>query len=131
MAARLRYLLRQGDTAGAKKQLDKLAQVAPNSAEYNASRVELGLNTDAGRQEATAGAPAGDDRTRAGKRWRLTKKPFNGAPPDGDYAVEYWSTVAKIPARRDEALKHLQSLNQQKPRKHRFADHAGEYAAGG
>ena len=114
MAARLRYLLRQGDTAGAKKQLDKLAQVAPNSAEYNASRVEIGLNTDAGRQElqqARLQATTGH----VPEALAAYEKAFNGAPPDGDYAVEYWSTVAKIPARRDEALKHLQSLNQQNP----------------
>lgn len=49
LAARLRYMLRQGDTAGAQQQLKKLGQVAPDSAEYNASRAEIGLNTDAGR----------------------------------------------------------------------------------
>jgi len=114
MAARLRYLLRQGDTAGAQQQLEKMAKVAPNSMEYNASRIELGLNTDAGRQElqqARLQATTGH----VPEALAAYEKAFNGAPPDGDYAIEYWSTVAKIPARRDEALKHLQSLNVQNP----------------
>ncbi len=36
-------------------------------------------------------------------------KLFNGAPPEGDIAVEYWSTVAKIPARRGEAINQLKT----------------------
>ena len=114
LAARLRYLLRQGDTAGAQKQLQKLAQVAPNSTEYNTARVEIGLNTDAGRQslqQARLLATTGH----VPEALADYEKAFNGPPPDGDYAVEYWTAVAKIPARRDEALKHLQTLNKQNP----------------
>ena len=114
LAARLRYLLRQGDTAGAQKQLQKLAQVAPNSTEYNASRIEIGLNTDAGRQalqQARLLATTGH----VPEALADYEKAFNGPPPDGDYAVEYWTAVAKIPARRDEAVKHLQTLNKQNP----------------
>lgn len=73
LAARLRYMLRQGDTAGAQQQLKKLAQVAPNSAEYNASRAEIGLNTDAGASGATAGAPARHHRSRAGSAGGIRK----------------------------------------------------------
>ena len=114
LAARMRYLLRQGDSAGAQKQLDKLAQVAPNSTEYNAARIEVGLNSSAGRQalqEARLQATTGH----AQEALTAYEKAFNGPPPDGDYAVEYWTTVAKIAGRRDEALKHLQALNRQTP----------------
>ena len=114
LAARMRYLLRQGDTAGAQKQLDKLAQVAPKSAEYNASRIEIGLNSSAGRQalqEARLQAATGH----VPEALAAYEKAFNGPPPDGDYAVEYWTAVAKIPERRGEALKHLQTLNRQTP----------------
>ncbi|RLW76288.1 tetratricopeptide repeat protein, partial [Escherichia coli] len=40
---------------------------------------------------------------------------FNGAPPEGDIAVEYWSTVAKIPARRGEAINQLKRINADAP----------------
>lgn len=114
LAARLRYMLRQGDTAGAQAQLKKLAQVAPNSTEYNASRAEIGLNTDAGRQslqQARLLATTGH----VPEALAEYEKAFNGPPPDGDYAVEYWTAVAKLPARHNEALKQLQSLNQKNP----------------
>ncbi|MEZ2585410.1 cellulose synthase complex outer membrane protein BcsC [Kluyvera intermedia] len=114
LAARMRYLLRQGDSAGAQKQLDKLAQVAPNSAEYNAARIEVGLNSSAGRQalqEARLQAATGH----AQEALSAYEKAFNGPPPDGDYAVEYWTTVAKVAGRREEALTHLQALNRQAP----------------
>ncbi len=42
-------------------------------------------------------------------------KLFNGAPPEGDIAVEYWSTVAKIPARRGEAINQLKRINADTP----------------
>lgn len=42
-------------------------------------------------------------------------KLFNGAPPEGDIAVEYWSTVAKIPARRGEAINQLKRINADAP----------------
>ncbi len=44
-------------------------------------------------------------------------KLFNGAPPEGDIAVEYWSTVAKIPARRGEAINQLKRINADAPGK--------------
>ncbi len=35
--------------------------------------------------------------------------------PEGDIAVEYWSTVAKIPARRGEAINQLKRINADAP----------------
>ena len=51
VAARMRYLLRQGDTAGAKQQLERLAKLAPESPELKASRDEMKSSTGDGRQE--------------------------------------------------------------------------------
>ncbi len=40
---------------------------------------------------------------------------FNGSPPDGDLAAEYWVLVAKIPARHNEAITQLSALNTSSP----------------
>ena len=45
VAARMRYLLRQGDTAGAQKQLERLAKLAPDSTELKTSRNEMDIST--------------------------------------------------------------------------------------
>ncbi|MGL5699458.1 MAG: cellulose synthase complex outer membrane protein BcsC [Kluyvera sp.] len=114
LAARLRYLLRQNNTAGAQKQLDKLAKVAPDSTEYKSARVEMGLNGSAGRQalqQARLQATTGH----VPEAVANFEKAFDGTPPDGDLAAEYWSTVARIPAREAEAFRHLQELNKQNP----------------
>lgn len=114
LAARLRYMLRQGDTAGAQKQLERLKTLAPNSTEYNASRTELLLNSAEGRQalqQARLLATTGH----ADEAIAAYEKAFNGPPPDGDYAVEYWTTALKIPARHNNALARLQALNKQMP----------------
>ena len=50
VAARMRYLLRQGDTAGAKQQLERLAKLAPESPELKASRDEMKSSTGRGRE---------------------------------------------------------------------------------
>lgn len=114
LAARLRYMLRQGDTAGAQKQLERLKTLAPDSPEYTASQSELALSSVQGRQTlqqarllATTGHP--DEAIAA------YEKAFNGPPPDGDYAVEYWTTVMKLPARHNDALARLQALNKRSP----------------
>lgn len=114
LAARLRYMLRQGDTAGAQKQLARIKELAPHSAEYNASRTELLLNSAEGRQalqQARLLATTGH----ADEAIAAYEKAFNGPPPDGDYAVEYWTTALKIPARHNDALTRLQALNARTP----------------
>lgn len=50
ISARMRYLLRQGDTDGAKKQLDRLSKLAPDSTALKSSRSEMNLSTGDGRQ---------------------------------------------------------------------------------
>ncbi|ENU2841750.1 tetratricopeptide repeat protein, partial [Escherichia coli] len=99
VAARFRSLLRQGDIDGAQKQLDRLSQLAPSSNAYKSSRTTMLLSTPEGRQalqEARLLATTGH----AEEAVASYNKLFNGALPEGDIAVEYWSTVAKIPARR-------------------------------
>ena len=41
IAARFRYLLRQGDNDGAQKQLDRLSQLAPGSNAYKSSQTTM------------------------------------------------------------------------------------------
>lgn len=62
VAARMRYLLRRGDTAGAKQQLERLAKLAPESPELKASRDEMKSSTGDGRRGAAAGSSAGRGR---------------------------------------------------------------------
>lgn len=114
VAARFRSLLRQGDIDGAQKQLDRLSQLAPSSNAYKLSRTTMLLSTPDGRQalqQARLQATTGH----AEEAVASYNKLFNGAPPEGDIAVEYWSTVAKIPARRGEAINQLKRINADAP----------------
>ena len=106
VAARFRYLLRQGDNDGAQKQLDRLSQLAPSSSAYQSSRTTMMLSTPEGRQslqEARLQATTGHTEEAIAAYDAL----FKGHPPQGDLAVEYWTTVAKSPARRNEAINQL------------------------
>lgn len=114
IAARFRYLLRQGDIAGAQKQLDRLSQLAPSSTAYKSSRTTMLLSTPEGRQslqearlQATTGHPE--------EAIAAYDKLFKGNPPEGELAVEYWTTVAKLPARRNEAINQLKKINASNP----------------
>lgn len=114
MAARFRYLLRQGDTAGAQKELDRLKTMAPTSEAYKSSRSSMSLSSPDGRQAlqqarllATTGHTA--------EGIAAYDKLFAGSPPDGDIATEYWTLVAKVPARRNEAINQLKSINASRP----------------
>ena len=49
------------------------------------------------------------------KLWRVTTNCWTDYAPEGDIAVEYWSTVAKIPARRGEAINQLKRINADTP----------------
>lgn len=114
IAARFRYMLRQGDNDGAQKQLDRLAEIAPNSAAYKSSRTTQLLATPDGRQalqEARLQATTGH----AEEAIAAYDKLFKGAPPEGELEVEYWSTVAKVPARRGQAINQLKAINARSP----------------
>ncbi|EBD9209251.1 cellulose biosynthesis protein BcsC, partial [Salmonella enterica] len=114
IAARFRYLLRQGDSDGAQKLLDRLAQLAPESTAYQSSRTAMLLSTPQGRQslqEARLLATTGHTEQAIASYDKL----FKGYPPEGELAVEYWTTVAKLPARRHEAINQLQKINAVSP----------------
>ena len=114
IAARLRYLLRQGDTAGAQKQLDRLTQLAPDSDAMKASRTAMQLSTTEGRQalqQARLLATTGHEQEALAAYEAL----FKGKPPENELAAEYWSLVGRVPARRDQAISQLQTLSERLP----------------
>ena len=114
VAARMRYLLRQGDSAGAQKQLDRLKQLAPDSSAYKASVTTMALSSAEGRQalqQARLQATTGHTQEAIAAYDAL----FKGNPPEGDIAAEYWLLVAKVPARHNEAVSRLQALNSRNP----------------
>ena len=114
IAARMRYLLRQGDAAGAQKELERLTKLAPDSPELKASRNEMKSNTGEGRQalqQARLLGVAGkvDDAIAA------YEKLYGGVPDDVDVAIEYWTLVARLPARHSEGVSQLKQLNASAP----------------
>ncbi|MCL5498686.1 cellulose synthase complex outer membrane protein BcsC [Escherichia coli] len=114
IAARLRYLLRQGDNAGAQKQMERLNSLAPNASATKASRITMALSTPQGRQalqEARLQAATGHPQEAVA----AYEKMFDGSVPVGDLAAEYWVQVAKVPARHNEAITQLKALNASNP----------------
>lgn len=114
VAAKMRYELRRGDSSAAKKDLERLAQLSPGSDLYYQAVNSMALASSAGRQqlqEARLLAAAG----KTSEAIAAYKKLFNGHPPQGDMAVEYWSVVSSEPAQRNQAIKALSALNQQYP----------------
>ncbi|WP_407213313.1 cellulose synthase complex outer membrane protein BcsC [Enterobacter hormaechei] len=114
IAARFRYLLRQGDTAGAQKELDRLKGMAPDSSAYQSSRTTMLLSTPDGRQalqQARLLATTGHTQEAIAAHDKL----FDGKPPSGDIATEYWNVVAKEPARRNQAINQLKKINASSP----------------
>ena len=114
IAARFRYLLRQGDNAGAQKELDRLKGIAPGSSAYQSSRNTMLLSTPDGRQQlqqARLLATTGHTQEAIAAYDKL----FDGNPPGGDVATEYWNVVAKDPARRGAAINQLKKINSSSP----------------
>ncbi len=114
LAARTRYLLRQGDTAGAQKQLDLLAKLAPESSALQATRNEMKISTGSGRQALQQARLLGV----AGKVDEAVaayEKLFGGVPTDTEAAIEYWTLVARLPARHSEGVSQLKKLNATTP----------------
>lgn len=114
VAARMRYLIRQGDTAGAQKQLERLAKLAPDSTELKTSRNEMDISTGDGRQELQQARLLGV----AGKvdeAIAAYEKLFNGVPSDENAAIEYWTLVARLPSRHNEGVNQLKKLNASSP----------------
>ncbi|AFJ45286.1 cellulose synthase complex outer membrane protein BcsC [Shimwellia blattae] len=109
MAARLRYLLRHGDTAGASKLMAQIGKTAPDSQAYRQAQTSVALSSPRGRaqlQQARLLGTTGHTREAIAAYDAL----FNGHPPDDSLAGEYWLLVAKIPARHQGAVTQLQQL---------------------
>lgn len=114
IAARLRYLLRQGDTGAAQKALDRLKDIAPGSGAYQSSRNAILLSTPDGRQalqQARLLASTGHTQEAIAAYDKL----FSGNPPGAELASEYWNVVAKDPARRNAAINQLKKINTDNP----------------
>ncbi|VFS42238.1 cellulose synthase operon C domain-containing protein [Enterobacter cancerogenus] len=114
IAARLRYLLRQGDTGAAQKALDRLKEIAPGSGAYQSSRNAILLSTPDGRQalqQARLLASTGHTQEAIAAYDKL----FSGNPPGAELASEYWNVVAKDPARRNAAINQLKKINADNP----------------
>ncbi|WP_171891081.1 cellulose synthase complex outer membrane protein BcsC, partial [Klebsiella pneumoniae] len=114
IAARMRYLLRQGDAAGAQKELERLTKLAPDSPELKASRNEMKSNTGEGRQALQQARLLGV----AGKvdeAIAAYEKLYGGVPDDVDVAIEYWTLVARLPSRHSEGVSQLKKLNASAP----------------
>lgn len=114
IAARMRYLLRQGDAAGAQKELERLTKLAPDSPELKASRNEMKSNTGEGRQALQQARLLGV----AGKvdeAIAAYEQLYGGVPDDVDVAIEYWTLVARLPARHSEGVSQLKKLNASAP----------------
>lgn len=114
IAARLRYLLRQGDAGAAQKALDRLKEIAPGSGAYQSSRNAILLSTPDGRQalqQARLLASTGHTQEAIAAYDKL----FSGNPPGAELASEYWNVVAKDPARRNAAINQLKKINADNP----------------
>ncbi|WP_145557851.1 cellulose synthase complex outer membrane protein BcsC [Yersinia aldovae] len=114
VAAGIRQALRQGNLAEAQKQLDKLQQLAPDSAAYQQAKMLLALTKPDVRQQlqqarllATAG--------RLAEAKAQYDQLLQGQSPTPDLAVEYWRLVARLPGQEPLATQKLASLDQQFP----------------
>lgn len=114
IAARMRLALRQGNQVLAQQQLDKLKNIAPQSAAYHQAQTNLLLTQPEARQklqQARLMAAAG----RLPEAKTQYDELFQGDPPTLDLAVEYWKLVARLPGQEPEAQQKLQRLDQQYP----------------
>lgn len=114
ISARMRYMLRQGDNAGAKKQLERLAKLAPGSDGYKQSQSTMMLTSADGRQqlqEARLLAASGHTE----QAIAAYEKMFGGNPPEGDLEIEYWMLMAKRPGGANQAIDKLKALDAAAP----------------
>ncbi|MGY0157674.1 cellulose synthase complex outer membrane protein BcsC [Edwardsiella tarda] len=112
--ARMRLLLRQGNTQGAGQLADQLCLPANQAVVCQRARMLLALNTPQGRQalqQARLLATAGQYTAAVAAYDAL----WQGAPPPLDLAAEYWRTVARLTGQTPRAIAALQALNQRYP----------------
>ncbi len=125
IAARMRYLLRQGGCRRGAKELERLTKLAPDSPELKASRNEMKSNTGEGRralQQARLLGVAG----KVDEAIAAYEKLYGGVPDDVDVAIEYWTLVARLPSRHSEGVSQLKKTERQRAGQRQPADFAGE-----
>lgn len=114
LSARMRLALREGNRALAQQQLDKIQQVAPDSALYLQAKLSLELtSTDKQKQLQQARLLGITGHLQEAKA--LYDQAFEGQPPPRELALEYWQLVARMPGQSAVAERQLQSLNQHFP----------------
>lgn len=109
IVTRLRLALRQNDVPLARRQLERLALLAPESVEYGQAESAMRLVTEAGRlqlQQARLLAAGG----RLVEARQAYQELFGENFPSLDLAVEYWRLVARLPEQRSLAITRLQTL---------------------
>lgn len=114
MAARVRYLLRQGDNDGAQKLMAKMGKQSPEAPAVQSAKTSMALSTAEGRaalQEARLMAASG----RTDEAIAAYNKLFNGQPPSADLEGEYWLLMAKKPASHKAAVDRLMAMNARTP----------------
>uniref|UniRef100_UPI00300C9CD4 tetratricopeptide repeat protein n=1 Tax=Klebsiella grimontii TaxID=2058152 RepID=UPI00300C9CD4 len=114
VAARIRYLIRQGDTAGAQKQLERLNKLAPESGMLTDSRNELKVTHGEG-EEALQQARLLGVTGHVEEAIASYEKIFSGVPNGMPYVQEYWVLVSQLPARHNEGINQLEKLNAKQP----------------
>jgi len=112
--AHMRYMLRQGDSAGAQKQLDQLKSIAPNSDAYKSAQRAMRLSSGTDHQTLQK-AQLQIKNGNVAEGVAEYEKLFNGAPPDGVDAIDYWSAVARLDDRHTEGVNQLKALNTRAP----------------
>ncbi len=113
IAARMRYLLRQGMPPG-RKRAGTTDEAGAGLPELKASRNEMKSNTGEGRQALQQARLLGV----AGKvdeAIAAYEKLYGGVPDDVDVAIEYWTLVARLPSRHSEGVSQLKKLNASAP----------------
>ncbi|MGK3144020.1 cellulose synthase complex outer membrane protein BcsC [Pantoea sp. C2G6] len=114
LAARLRLALHQGDITAAQRLLDRLNQLAPDSAAARESAVGLRITSSDGRQQLQqARLLATSGRLAAAKS--AYDALFHGVFPDANLALEYWRLLARMPDQQQVAWQQLQALEQRYP----------------
>ncbi|WP_456867669.1 cellulose synthase subunit BcsC-related outer membrane protein [Ewingella americana] len=114
LSARMRLALREGNRALAQQQLDKIQQVAPDSALYRQAKLSLELtSTDKQKQLQQARLLGITGHLQEAKA--LYDQAFEGQPPPRELALEYWQLVARMPGQSAVAERQLQALNQHFP----------------
>ncbi|MBJ3814272.1 cellulose biosynthesis protein BcsC [Shimwellia pseudoproteus] len=114
MAARLRYLLRHGDTAGANKLMAQMKKAVPDTPAYQQAQTTIALSSPEGRAQLQQARLLGTT-GHTEEAIVAYDKLFNGHPPDDQLAGEYWLLVAKSPSRHNDAITQLLRLNTQAP----------------